>query len=62
MASLRITSVNLTELWDEYIKHEVASMAFTLQEYLMTEGPEILGFTALDSVDSFRDRPNISSR
>ena len=62
MASLRITSVNLTELWDEHIKHKVASMAFTLQEYLMTEGPEILGVTALDSVDSFRDRPNISSR
>ena len=42
MASLRITSVNLTELWDEYIKHEVTSMALTLQESLISEGPESL--------------------
>ena len=30
-----LVEVNLTELWDEYIKHDVASMAFTLQESLV---------------------------
>lgn len=30
-----LVEVNLTELWDEYIKHDVASTAFTLQESLV---------------------------
>jgi len=30
-----LLEVNLTELWDEYIKHDVASTAFTLQESLV---------------------------
>ncbi len=30
-----LVEVNLTELRDEYIKHDVASMAFTLQESLI---------------------------
>ena len=30
-----LVEVNLTELWDEYIKHDVASTAFTLHESLV---------------------------
>jgi len=30
-----LMEVNLAELWDEYIKHDVASMSFTLQESLV---------------------------
>ena len=46
--------MNLTELRDEYIEHHEAGMAVTQQESLVQKSSEFLGFTALDSLSSFR--------